>query len=82
MEAAGADCKKLIKTCMDFLVSHGPEMKDGGGKGWSRDNRWGDGTSMLADGKLSDLARDGGNQGTGGSPFRGRKRVRDGVMTP
>eukprot|EP00913_Durusdinium_trenchii_P007022 g6605.t2 len=28
VEAAGADCKALIKTCMDFLVSHGPEMKD------------------------------------------------------
>ena len=30
VEAAGADCKALIKTCMDFLVSHGPEMKDKG----------------------------------------------------
>lgn len=28
VEAAGADCKALIKTCMDFLVSHGPEMKE------------------------------------------------------
>ena len=28
VESAGADCKSLIKTCMDFLVSHGPEMKD------------------------------------------------------
>ena len=28
VEAAGASCKTLIKTCMDFLVSHGPEMKD------------------------------------------------------
>lgn len=28
VEAAGSSCKTLIKTCMDFLVSHGPEMKE------------------------------------------------------
>lgn len=28
VEAAGVDCKALIKSCMDFLVSNGPEMKE------------------------------------------------------
>ncbi|CAE7577070.1 unnamed protein product [Symbiodinium pilosum] len=28
VEVAGAETKSLVKTCMDFLVRHGPDMKD------------------------------------------------------